>query len=445
MDLRRIARKTSRRTFLQSVGAYALALGALKTLGRAEPVELLFWNSPLGDPRYAQKYLPWFMEKLRQLFPGVTVAFGTFSYGELQNKFLIQGRTGKPDVIEALLEQVPIYQKAELLAPLTKRFNDWPESQHFEKVALDPLINKGELWGIPYVVNARGLIYRKSLLNKYDLTVPKSWNELIEAAQQISAKEKGDSSGYIVTTKRGAARGFQEFLSHLYQLSERVFVFNNASRKWEVRVTPTQLAQIFQFYHDLFFKGDPSAIPQNLRGKNGLELDQGYSLGKHALAPNGSFILGRRQEGDLQRKILEDDTGVAPLPIPARGGKPRTYLEVKSVLLNAFSKYQDLAFEVVKIFTSAESIARLQALGGDTSPRRDIVPYQIELDTVAFRWLQQWKEILPSGVALEPVNWILVQQEISELIEAVVYNAITPQDSAQRLYQRMVDEAAGFS
>jgi ABC-type glycerol-3-phosphate transport system substrate-binding protein len=413
-----------------------------------EPIELLGWFSPFSDLRYAQQYLPWFMQKLRQILPRhVTVSFGAFSYPELQSKFLIQAKTGKPDVIEGLLEQYPIYLKAGLIAPLTARFNAWGDSLLFEKNALDPLTTRGELWGIPYVLNARAMLYRKSLLDKYNLKAPKSWSELLESAALITAKEKGDASGYIITTKRGAARGFQEFLSHLFQLSEHVFVFNTNQRKWEVQVTPDQLTQLFQLYQDFFFAGQPPAVPVNLRGKNGLELDQGYSLGRHALAPNGSFIFGRREEGALQKRIFEEDTGVAPLPIPPRG-KPRTYLEVKPIMINQFSKHQDLAFEVIKVFTSAESIARLQALGGDTSPRRDAVLFhEIHLDDQARSWLAQWNDLLPSGVALEPVNWLSTQEKISELIEAVVYKentGMTASEAAKRLHQLLVEEAGRF-
>ena len=55
------------------------------------------------------------------------------------------------------------------------------------------------------------------------------------------------------------------------------------------------------------------------------------------MVPMGPWIYQYRTDSDVAKKILEQETGVAPLPLPP-GGVQATYLEVKPISINAFSK-----------------------------------------------------------------------------------------------------------
>ena len=165
------------------------------------------------------------------------------------------------------------------------------------------------------------------------------------------------------------------------------------------------------------------------------------------MAPTGSFIFGLRQNGPNQQQILENETGIDLLPIPPLG-QQKTYLEVSPVMLNAFSKHPAEAFEVVRIFTGAESIVRLQMLGGDISPRKDTDDPKLQnqfLDPLVIKWLNRWKQILPYGVALEFVDWLRIREEIYELVEEVVYNETSHEDAAKRLYDLLLKEKDRFN
>src|SRR4029077_16288751 len=85
--------------------------------------------------------------------------------------------------------------------------------------------------------------------------------------------------------------------------------------------------------------------------------------GKSAMVPMGPWIYSYRTSGDVAKKILEEETGVTPLPLPP-GGVQATYLEVKPISINAFSKDKKDAWDLVKLLTSKEFVATANRIKG---------------------------------------------------------------------------------
>jgi multiple sugar transport system substrate-binding protein len=112
----------------------------------------------------------------------------------------VQGRRGKPDVIEGVLEGMIAYQKAGLITPIDDLFSRWPEKDKFIPSTIKALTINGKLYGVPYNTNVRVLLYRKDILQKYNLQPPKSWEDMLDDAAMISAKEQG-VAGLGLTTK----------------------------------------------------------------------------------------------------------------------------------------------------------------------------------------------------------------------------------------------------
>ena len=74
--------------------------------------------------------LQWNKENFPKLLPGITVGenYGPPIYQDAQQKFIVQGRRGKPDVIEGVLEGMIAYQRAGLLEPLDDYFSKWSDT-----------------------------------------------------------------------------------------------------------------------------------------------------------------------------------------------------------------------------------------------------------------------------------------------------------------------------
>ncbi|HSE91324.1 MAG TPA: extracellular solute-binding protein, partial [Candidatus Binatia bacterium] len=70
------------------------------------------------------------------------------------------------------------------------RFFPAAEQERFLKAPILANHYRGQIFGVPVFVDAGVLYYRKDLLQKYSLSQPRSWPELVEQAKMILAREQ---------------------------------------------------------------------------------------------------------------------------------------------------------------------------------------------------------------------------------------------------------------
>ena len=424
---------------MSPLSAIVAGLVFIASFGHAKEIEL--WFTPMSSEGPAKApLLQWSKENFPKLLPGITVEdnYGPPVYQDAQQKFIVQGRRGKPDVIEGVLEGMIAYQRAGLLEPLDEQFSQWPDHTQFIPSTIKALTINGKLYGVPYNTNVRVLLYRKDLFEKHNLAPPKTWEEMLQAGATISAKEPG-VSGLGLTTKSGSVRTFQEFISWFFQVNggENPFKYDEASKKWMMNTTPEKLAQVLKLYEDIFSAANPSAANQNTRGNDYQATDTDYVSGKSAMVPMGPWIYANRTTGDVAKKILEEQTGVIALPLPP-GGTQATYLEVKPIMINAKSKEKEADWEVIKVLASKDFIALENKLEGVNPPRQDVA------DLPEFKndwWQQAFVAQLPTGVALAPINWGLVVNDLTEALQKVIYKKSSPEETAKELYSALEQRA----
>ncbi|HKM59023.1 MAG TPA: hypothetical protein VJX28_09755 [Chthoniobacterales bacterium] len=128
-----------------------------------------------------------------------------------------------------------------------------------------------------------------------------------------------------------------------------------------------------------------------------------------------------------------------PLPLPPAGVQA-TYLEVKPISINAFSKHKEDAWKLVQILTSKDFIAKANRIEGVNPPRKDVA------DLPEFKndwWEQAFIAQLPTGVALAPINWGLVINDITEAVQKAIYKSAMPEDVGKQLYNTLEQRASG--
>ena len=190
-------------------------------VGTSHAKDLELWFVPMSQDGPAKAPLTkWVTENVPKLLPGVTLDnnYGPPIYQDAQQKLIVQGRRGKPDVIEAVLEGMIAYQKAGLIEPIDIEFAKWPDKNKFIPSTIKALMINGHLYGVPYNTNVRVLVYRKDLFQKYGIEAPKTWDDLVKDAALISSKEDG-VAGLGLKTKNGSVRTFQEFISFFFQVN----------------------------------------------------------------------------------------------------------------------------------------------------------------------------------------------------------------------------------
>lgn len=435
--------RSSRRTFLKGAGT-AAGLAALGNIGALQSMSaraaakttVTMWAVPYATASTnAALYDPWLAKNAPKALPDVQIAsdYGPGTYAAMQSKYLVQAKSGIPDIIEGLLENIVAYIRAGDIAPLTSRFNAWSDHSQFVPAALNGMTYNGQLYGVPYNTNARGMLYRKSILKKHGLKVPRTWDELLNVAEAISAKEK-NVAGIAFSTDLNDPRGAQEWLSWFFQLNKHMFKLNPATKKWALNTTPAQIARVNDLYFNLFY-GNATTPGANVGtlGISSYVEDPGYVSGLWAMVPMGPWLIGRRTQSSLAKQILETDTGITSLPV-APGGTHASYLEIKPWMLNKYSAHPDAAWKAIEFLASAKTMSFGVQLEGYIAPRRDV---QNEPQIKNNWWTASFSEILSQGVALDPLNWAPVYTAIMTNLQAVLYKKVTPMQGATALYNQL--------
>jgi ABC-type glycerol-3-phosphate transport system substrate-binding protein len=403
--------------------------------------ELTFWNMPFNTQEVSPEYVEWWEAEVQKALPDANVEqyYGPGTYDAQRKNYIVQAKTGKPDVIEGLVEDLSAYTKQDLILDLTERFAQWEDKDQFVPSTLDALSVGGKLYGLPYNTNARVLLYRKDLFEQFGLEVPKTWDEYVKTASIITEKTDKEVYGGYLCTQVGDPRAYQEFVSWFFQVSHKEPVFKPGDDgKWVVNATPEQFAEVLKLYQDLIFANpDNPAMDPNQRGNGWPEEDNGYVAGKWAMVPMGPWIWGHRGDNETARAILEEKTGIAALPIP-EGGVLATYLEVKPIMVNKAAADVDAAWELAKFITSRDAMAGWAWDSGFIPPRTDVS------GTDQFKnswWQQGFSAQLPNAVALSKVNWLPPQQSMLEAVNMVIYEKNSPEEAGQWLYDELVEQA----
>ena len=406
------------------------------SLGAAQ-YRLTFWNMPFVTQEVSPDYVLLWQNDAKTALPDYVIDdyYGPGKYKDQRDRFLLQARTGIPDVIEGLIEDMAVYVNNGIIEPLDSYFAEWADGDQFVESTLEPLKIDGKLYGIPYNTNARALIYRKDVLEQYGLSVPKTWDELIETARAITEKSNKQIFGFFVCTEIGDPRATQEFITWYFQVSDRnnPFIVSTVDGERVVEVTATvdQLEKVLDLYKQLYEGPFPACDP-NLRGTGWPTEDPGYVAGKFAMAPMGPWLWGRRAEGATAKDILENRSALTRIPYP-KDGVPATYLEVKPIMMNAFSKNKTAAWDLIKYITSKEKMAQWLVDSGGIPARVDSLQMEI-FDEAGIRWwIDGFAAELPIAVAMAPINWGPVNEANLRAVNYVIYNQMAPREAAEWL------------
>ncbi len=116
---------------------------------------------------------------------------------ELQNQYLTTVLGAKDSSLDVML--IDVIRPAQFVAqgwlePLDKYFGgDADRKEFIEGYVPGPIRANtigNELWALPATTDVQFLYYRKDLLEKYKLPVPRTWEDLIVSAQTVLAGEK---------------------------------------------------------------------------------------------------------------------------------------------------------------------------------------------------------------------------------------------------------------
>ena len=162
------------------------------------PITLVFKHAKILGPADP---VPGLLRRFEADHPGVRVQSEalTWSSDEQHQFYVINLEGGSPpfDVMMLDVIWVPEFARACWILDLTPSVAPVERDAHFPS-AIEPAMQDGRLWALPWFMNVGLLYYRADLLAKYGFRPPETYDELVEQVRRIRAGERDSTlDGYL--------------------------------------------------------------------------------------------------------------------------------------------------------------------------------------------------------------------------------------------------------
>jgi len=258
---------------------------------------------------------------------------------------------------------------------ITDRVEAWSDWEQFYEPAKETMrqIGNGRIYSLPFAGSAMSIWYRKDLLQEAGIPEdqPQTWDELLDIARKVVANSRAE---YGLMLPMGAIWGhgpYNEGFKHMLIGSSTPFVLAEDGR---VIASSQGLLETFKFYETL--------VKEELFQTDAMLAPTPHVIPKYQQFPAG--ILAMETQGTWGWRSDYGPEGSAPIEnitekvgtwgFPSRDGSrpPHIVGDFGHVfMINANSKHPDLAWEVLKILTSAEACGRFSLNVGGIAARKD--------------------------------------------------------------------------
>ncbi|NMD38696.1 MAG: sugar ABC transporter substrate-binding protein [Christensenellaceae bacterium] len=262
--------------------------------------EIVFWHSFSQGPRLEtiQKAADDFMAAN----PKVKITIETFSWGDFYTKWTTGFSSGNlPDMSSALPNHVVEMIDYDAIIPMDPLIDEIGRDR-FNPAPLLEMTKDGVCYAVPLYSHAQVMWYRKDLLEKYDLEVPKTWDELKVAADTITKGENGEVYGCSVPFGIGDLMATRYLNFYVRSAGETLLTEDG-----KANITSQAAIDGIKYWVQMYKDNSPAD------SINFKVLDQAtlYYQGKNAFDFNSGFQIGGVEANSPQ---LLDYIDCAPMP-----------------------------------------------------------------------------------------------------------------------------------
>ncbi|NOU87668.1 extracellular solute-binding protein [Paenibacillus sp. LMG 31460] len=294
---------------------------------KGAPVEITFWGDWGGE---GEKQFVMMADAFNKSQDKIKVKY--VLQEDMITKFLTAATSGgSPDIMFWDRWRTSLYASKNVLHPIDDylKKDNINRGDYYDE-ALKELSSGGKLYGLPLTVDARALFYNKKLFAEKGLQPPKTWDELENAAKQLTVWE-GDKlvrSGMSMQDNGLFNMWLQQAGGSMMTSDLKKTNFNNDQGK-----------QVLDFWDKLINKDKVYKVGF----EKGLgEGTDAFVTGKVAMTYTGPWMLS------TYKKYGKDlDFGVVPPPA-GPGGAKGSVMGGFGLVIPAGSKHKDEAWEFEK-------------------------------------------------------------------------------------------------
>ena len=383
------------------------------------------------------KRLPAFKEKT-----GIDVKVDLYGFEGLfeHNLAAAYGHTGEYDVMQLHHPDLALF--SEYLVDLTDRFKeDWDE---IDVDDIHPLLRKthmqyqGRWYGVPTHVNPMTLVYRTDVFEENGYEVPKTWDETIALAKEITEKYAPDMYGITFMGRKEiqVACTFLNFLGGYGQ-----YILTQTDRGLKPSINTPEAVTALEKMVELKEYATPGVL-----GYGFDENMMAFARGEAAMSLMWSSIINVYQ--DPEQSVIVDKWDLAPMPgsvLPDGTVYSKALLGGWTVGISVDCPNQDAAWEFLKWLISKEL-------------ETELVPYyescRVSLlsdPEIQAKWpnYKAFYDILEAGPidfpGVEPGVKIVPNMEMLDYMEIALSDALTgaatPQEALDDLQSKYMEIA----
>ncbi|MGV9455904.1 ABC transporter substrate-binding protein [Streptomyces sp. NPDC003635] len=240
-----------RRRLVASTIAVALGATALAACGSSDddteaesgPVSLTYWTWTPG------------MDKVVDLWnngPGkkdqIKVTVKKQASGDtLVTKILTAHKAGKaPDLVQAEYQALPTLVSNDALADISKETGD-AKSKFADGVWQQTTLGTDAVYAVPQDIGPMMFYYREDLFKKYELDVPKTWDEFAETARKLKKASPETDLTTFSANDSGLFAGLAQQAGAQWWTTE--------GEQWKVGINDAATQKVATFWGDLVKEG----------------------------------------------------------------------------------------------------------------------------------------------------------------------------------------------
>lgn len=386
-------------------------------------------NHPWGET--IKKLIPQFEEKT-----GMKVEVQSFFEDQLTQKLTVQFTAGSatPDVfMYRPLQEAKLFFKNGWIAPLDEyaKKDAAYDLNDYSKASISTVTVDGKMSGIPIITEQHILYYRKDLLEKAGIAVPKTMEELEAAAKKLH-DPKNEMYGFVARGQRAAL--VTQVGSFMYSEGADFMKDGKATLN-----TPEAIKGMTIYSNLIKNYGPPGVLNMSWPQAIGV-----FAQGKVAFYADANSIY--QNAIDPEKSKIADKVGYAVFPAGSKGSQPYNVTSW-GVAMNSKAANKDAAWEFIKWATSKEITLETQNKG---NPGARLSVWDKPEGIAAFpkQWAEVAKEEQKGGIdhSLPPVNNV---GEARDIIGSIVQKALTGEDikaaaeQANKDFQALIDKENG--
>ncbi|MCY6381830.1 ABC transporter substrate-binding protein [Hoeflea prorocentri] len=271
------------------------------------------------------------------------------------------------------------------IAPLDDLWKEMIESGDYGASAKDLFMVDGQPYAVPLVMARWVVLYNKPLFAELGISEPKSWAELMAAAETI--KSAGHTP-FLATVQEGW-RGFIWFQELLLRLHPEAY---NGLNDGSVAYDSDEVREVFQTWSDMYAKGWFSDARST-------EEVNDYARGAGAMYLIGEWAYGLVTAAGVPK----DDVGVFIMPNAVDGNASAVIVEGAPIVVSKAGIEDEDTMAALKYFVSVDGAnvwgeASGNYIGNDAANAPNTVVSKVNSDMAAAgtgAYLRWWEAVPP--------------------------------------------------